>query len=119
MDAERTKDYPAALQYNYDFHFGVYRRSDMPQLIEILERLWVQVGPMLSFLYPDASPQYDGVHQHLNVIKALKRKNEVAVRKAFEQDLIEGGRNFIRHLSEIEAKEAGNHHSFSKKNPKP
>lgn len=105
VEAERTKDYPAALLHNYDFHFGVYRRSGMPQLIEILERLWVQVGPLLSLLYPDGSPQYDGLHQHLNVIEALKRNDETAVRKAFELDLIEGGRNFIRHLSDLEAQE--------------
>jgi DNA-binding GntR family transcriptional regulator len=109
IEAERTKDYPAALLHNYDFHFAVHRRSQMPHLIEILERLWIQVGPLLSLLYPHGHPTYEGVHQHVNVINALKARDEKAVRQAFEQDLIEGGRNFIHHLAELEEKEIERH----------
>jgi DNA-binding GntR family transcriptional regulator len=105
VEAERTRDYPTALQANYDFHFSVYRRSEMPHLIEILERLWIQVGPLLSFLYPHGHPTYDGLHQHLNVLSALRARDRKAVRKAFEQDLVEGGRNFVRYLTEIEGKD--------------
>lgn len=107
VEAERVKDYPAALQHNYDFHFSVYRKSGMPHLIEILERLWIQVGPLLTLLYPHGHPTYNGLHQHVNVLSALKARDKKAVRKAFEQDLIEGGRNFMRYLAEIEGKEIG------------
>jgi len=106
VEAERTKDYPAALQYNYDFHFAVHRKSGMPHLIEMIERLWIQAGPLLSLLYPHGHPTYEGRHQHLNVIAALRARDEAALRRAFEQDLIEGGRKFIEHLAEIESKEA-------------
>lgn len=105
VEAERTKDYPAALQYNYDFHFAVHRKSGMPHLIEMIERLWIQAGPLLSLLYPHGHPTYEGRHQHLNVIAALRARDEAALRRAFEQDLIEGGRKFIEHLAEIESKE--------------
>lgn len=105
VEAERTKDYSAALQHNYDFHFSVYRKSEMPHLIEILERLWIQVGPLLSLLYPYGHPTYQGVHQHVNVISALSARDEKAVQEAFEQDLIEGGSNFIRYLTEIDGKD--------------
>ncbi|MBL8581022.1 MAG: GntR family transcriptional regulator [Rhizobiaceae bacterium] len=105
VDAERTKDYPVALQANYDFHFDVYRKSGMPHLIEILERLWIQVGPLLTLLYPHGHPTYDGRHQHLAVLDALRARDSEAVRRAFEQDLIEGGRNFIEYLTAIEGKE--------------
>ncbi|HEV7254348.1 MAG TPA: GntR family transcriptional regulator [Mesorhizobium sp.] len=104
--AERAKDYPAALQHNYDFHFSIYRRSEMPHLIEILERLWIQVGPLLSMLYPYGHPTYEGLHQHLHVIRAFNEGDPNAVQEALEQDLIEGGRNFIRFLAEAEGKEA-------------
>lgn len=101
--AEQAKDYPAALQANYDFHFSVYRRSEMPHLIEMLERLWIQVGPLLTYLYPHGHPTYDGEHQHIHVLAALRARDEAALRAAFEQDLIEGGRNFVRYLTELEA----------------
>lgn len=105
IEAERTKDYAAALQYNYDFHFAVHRKSEMPHLIEMIERLWIQAGPLLSLLYPHGHPTYEGQHQHVNVIAALRAKDESALRRAFEQDLIEGGRKFIEHLASMEVKE--------------
>lgn len=105
VEAERVKDYPRALQANYDFHFSVYRKSGMPHLIEILERLWIQVGPLMTFLYPHGHPTYAGLHQHVNVLNALKARDKKALGKAFQQDLIEGGRNFVRYLAEIEGKE--------------
>jgi DNA-binding GntR family transcriptional regulator len=101
--AEKTRDYRAALQHNFDFHFGIYRRSGMPQLTEMLDRIWVQVGPMMNFLYPHGHPRYDGEHQHVNVLRGLKARDAQAVRAAITQDLLEGGRNFVAVLEEIEA----------------
>ena len=100
--AEKNHDYKTALQCNFDFHFGIYRASGMPQLTELLERLWVQIGPMMNFLYPHGHPQYDGPHQHVQVLKALKSKDTSAVRHAISADLIEGGRNFVSVLEEID-----------------
>jgi len=100
--AEHEKDYPTALMANYEFHFSVYRQSGMPQLIEILERIWVQTGPLLTLLYPSAPPTYDGPHQHLNVISALRNRDAAAVAEAFKADLIEGGRRFLGYLESIE-----------------
>lgn len=101
--AELEKDYPAALLANYEFHFSVYRRSEMPQLIDILERLWVQIGPLLNLLYPFGHPSYEGPHQHLNVLAALRRRDAHALGEAFRADLTEGGRSFVRYLESIEA----------------
>jgi len=100
--AELDKDYPTALLANYEFHFSVYRRSEMPQLIDILERLWVQIGPLLNLLYPFGHPSYEGPHQHLNVLAALRNRNAHALGEAFRADLIEGGRSFVRYLESIE-----------------
>ena len=100
--AELEKDYPAALLANYEFHFSVYRRSEMLQLIDILERLWVQIGPLLNLLYPFGHPSYDGPHQHLNVLNALRARDAQALADAFRDDLIEGGRSFVRYLESID-----------------
>src|SRR6218665_1147432 len=75
MHAEKARDYRAALQHNFDFHFGIYRRSGMPQLTGLLDRIWMQVGPMMNFLYPHGHPHYDGVHQHLNVLPRLQTRD--------------------------------------------
>jgi DNA-binding GntR family transcriptional regulator len=103
VQAEKARDYRAALQHNFDFHFGIYRSSGMPQLTEVLDRIWVQVGPMMNFLYPHGHPRYDGPHQHLNILRGLQERNAKVVRNAIRDDLIEGGRDFVRVLEEIEA----------------
>jgi DNA-binding GntR family transcriptional regulator len=103
MCAEAEKDYSAALLANYEFHFAVYRQSGMPQLLEILERLWTQIGPLLNYLYPFGHPTYDGQHQHLHVLAALRARDADALADAFREDLIEGGRDFVRYLEKLDA----------------
>lgn len=104
--AERSNDFDTALQRNFDFHFGIYRRSNMPTLISTLETLWIQVGPMLNYLYPFGRPTYDAGHQHERIMDALRRQDRDALWNAVRQDMIEGGRNFVRHLESYEREQA-------------
>ncbi len=105
MAAEEAKDYETAVRANFDFHFGLYRQSKMPALIGMLENLWIQHGPMLNHLYPDGHPTYDGDHQHVNVLKALRSRDVEALCLAVHEDLIEGGRMFVAHLEELERRD--------------
>ena len=100
--AERAKDYRAALQHNFDLHFDIYRRSGMPHLTALLDRIWMQVGPTMNFLYPHGHPHYDGPHQHNNLLRGLRQRDVRMVRDAIRDDLIEGGRGFVRVLEEID-----------------
>jgi len=79
--AEKNRDYYSAIQAKFDFHFGIYLRSGMPQLIGLLGNLWTQVGPMLNHLYPHGHPTYDGRHQHEHVLKALRARRCCAERR--------------------------------------
>lgn len=110
--AEAAQDWPAALQTNFDFHFGLYTRSGMSTLTEVLESLWIRLGPVLSELYPDAHPTYAERHQHLNVLDALRARDPYSLREAIRMDLFEGGRNLRQHLSDYETagKMAGRKH---------
>jgi len=104
--AEKNRDYYSAIQANFDFHFGIYLRSGMPQLIGLLENLWIQVGPMLNHLYPHGHPTYDGRHQHEHVLKALRNRDGAALSAAIRDDMMEGGRYFVRHLEKLEREAA-------------
>lgn len=106
VTAEATQQWDPAVRANFDFHFGLYKCSKMPQLITMLENLWLQHGPMLNYLYPDGHPTYDGHHQHEHIIEALRRRDREALRVAVHEDLVEGGRNFLRHLQELERAES-------------
>ncbi|MFO1090808.1 MAG: GntR family transcriptional regulator [Hyphomicrobiales bacterium] len=102
--AEKARDYQTAVLRNYDFHFGLYRRSGMTQVLDILETLWMRLGPMLNlYLYRDGTPYSGEGHQHEVVIEALERRDARALKKSIRDDMIEGGRNFVRVLTEAEA----------------
>ena len=103
VEAEAAQDWPTALQTNFDFHFGLYTRSGMPTLTEVLEGLWIRIGPLLSELYPNAHPTYAERHQHLNILDALRARDPYSLREAVRMDLFEGGRNLRQYLSDYEA----------------
>jgi DNA-binding GntR family transcriptional regulator len=105
VQAEACADYDAAVWANFDFHFGIYRCARMPQLIAMLETLWVRHGPMLNHLYPHGAPSYEGRHQHEVILEALRRRDGTALATAIQNDMIEGGRNFVRRLEALEAAE--------------
>lgn len=45
-DGTNTNDIVA---FNKDFHFTVYRASNMPMLVKIIETLWLRIGPILNY----------------------------------------------------------------------
>lgn len=96
--AEATGRFREALDANFDFHFGIYWKSDMPIVINVLESLWMQVGPLLTELYPSAPPTYPDRHQHENILMALERGDSYQLREAIRLDMIEGGRKLLQHL---------------------
>lgn len=102
--AEAGGEWGAALEANRAFHFSIFERAGMPALVQVLERLWLRVGPMLSELYPDALPHYPDEHQHVAILRALRRREPHALRMAVRLDLIEGGRNLLRRLTEKEGR---------------
>jgi DNA-binding GntR family transcriptional regulator len=104
--SEQAGEWSAALEMNYVFHHTLYRAAAMPALMEMLERMWLQVGPLLNLMYPHARPTYRGRHQHLNVLDALRHRDAVAARSAIQDDMIEGGTGLVRLLERMEAGEA-------------
>lgn len=102
IEAEKSGDSEAATLTNFHFHFLIYRASRMADLVSILESVWLRNGPLLKFLYPHAPPTYPGTHQHVTLIKALRRRDAAAARKAIQDDMLEGGARLIELLQKIE-----------------
>jgi DNA-binding GntR family transcriptional regulator len=106
MAAERKGDHEAATLTNFHFHFLIYRSSQMSDLVAILEGIWLRNGPLLKFLYPHAAPTYRGAHQHLVLVKALRKRDAAAARQAIQDDILEGGARLVELMQRIEAGEA-------------
>ena len=102
--AERGGRWREAVQVNWQFHHTLYRAADAPELLEMIETIWLRNGPMLNMLYPAATtPTYPGRHQHLNVIDGLVARNPEAVKQSIQADLLEGGARLLQLLQDIEA----------------
>ncbi len=101
--AQDAQDWPEAVRLNWRFHHRVYRTAAMPELLGLIETLWLRNGPLLNYQYPHAPPTYPGRHRHLDVIDAMRARSPDAVRAAVIADTTEGGATLLHLLTEIEA----------------
>ncbi len=84
------KDYQATLSENEAFHFGIYRAARLPLTLQIVEGLWLQMGPSLNLLYPEYGRSRTGVSHHMEAIQAIRSGDSSALRLAIERDLADG-----------------------------
>lgn len=94
------KRYDDVLKANLEFHFLIYRKSNWPRLVSIIESLWLRVGPSMVDLYPEFGERRKGVSNHLTLLGALKRNDSAAARSAIEQDLRDGYERLHRAIEE-------------------
>ena len=87
--ALRTADIARFTELNWRFHFRIYAAAGLPQLTEIIEGLWLQVGPSIWRQRPqdDAEPI---AHRHRAIIEALERGDAAAARDAVAAVLLKG-----------------------------
>ncbi len=97
--AKRKRDVPAALAANRAFRFGLYEAARMPVLLDMIERLWLQIGPTLNFLYPQDLPGDDGQHTYSLILDALDRRDEGAVRAAIAHAIAAGTTILLANLA--------------------
>lgn len=99
IDAMNAHDYRTVLKENESFHFEVYRASGMPRLVQFIESLWLRIGPSLNLLYPAFDRERHGIDNHVEILSALRRRDAITVRKAFQQDIEDGYAELVRALS--------------------
>ena len=90
------KDYKTVLHENERFHFTLYQASNMVIVCNIIEGLWLQIGPSFNFLYPEFEQTRKGINAHRALLAGLRRHDVAAVRAALEQDLRGGEERLIR-----------------------
>lgn len=84
LHAGNAKTY---LDANEDFHVCLYRAAGSPTLMQLIETVWLQVGPLSNQLFdtPQAAVVLNDAHEEL--LQALERKDAAAARRAIEKDL--------------------------------
>lgn len=92
MDAAvARRDVKAYLDANEAFHLALYQAADSPLLLQLIEHVWLYVGPISNQLIHDEQgwPQMNDAHREL--ISALLQGDADGVRAAIAQDLTTAG----------------------------
>lgn len=92
--ARRDHGVTEALRLNHAFRFTLYEGADMPTLIDIIEGLWLRIGPTLNHLYPRPVEIDLGRHSYDDILDALARRDAAAVRHSVER-AIDAGRSIL------------------------
>jgi DNA-binding GntR family transcriptional regulator len=80
-----AKDWATGLDCNQTFHFALAEIADMPVLRGILNRLWLQMGPVIAAVYGDN--RCDMISHHYNVLAAIEAKDPDAAEHAISDDI--------------------------------
>jgi len=74
---------------NWEFHFTLYRASACPIFLRLIESVWLQFGPFMRIVTGRLGTSLL-VDQHEMAVKALKKKDEAALREAIRLDIQDG-----------------------------
>lgn len=67
----KTVSVEAALKANRDFYFQLFHYANMPTLVELIEQLWVRIGPSFNYLYPHVEQLSNLLHNYDSLLDAL------------------------------------------------
>lgn len=87
--AIKSGDAGTYMQANYDFHFTLYRAQPQKTLTQLIETLWLQVGPYMRTLYGRV-PNSELNDRHRGAIAAIEAKDADALRDAIAADISDG-----------------------------
>ncbi len=93
-----TGDMKALLMANASFHFAIYSHANAPNLLRIIDGLWVSIGPTLRLLSKGTPNEQGGLRFHEAAIEALRGGNPQKARKAIEGDISAGKRRIMETL---------------------
>lgn len=102
LNAKRDGNVEQALFYNKQFRFTLYEAASMPNLLAMIESLWLRIGPCFNYLYPQPPIGKPSHHNYDDVIAALRAKDAAAVRAAVERAIEQGSDILLPHLTSDE-----------------
>ena len=81
------KDFPTMMALNWQFHFALYRASQMDLLVRMIESCWLMTGSYLNVIYPKFGEISDGISNHQQIVRALERRDADRVAAAITTDI--------------------------------
>lgn len=83
-----------AVKRNREFHFELMAISRLPNVLAVVESLWVRMGPLMNTFHTQVPKQniYNESHPHYKVIEGLKHRNPDLATSAIREDIQWGER---------------------------
>ncbi|QRM57040.1 GntR family transcriptional regulator [Sinorhizobium sp. BG8] len=81
-----SEDIKAYLRLNQKFHFHVYQTCGNPELVDMIELLWMRYGPMLNIVRSGVLSK-SGHKRHLEIIKGFQDQDPEAAATAMRADI--------------------------------
>ncbi|MGR3486026.1 MAG: GntR family transcriptional regulator [Paracoccaceae bacterium] len=72
---------------NHRFHFLIYARCDNPDMIAVIERLWMQTGPSLRAGLGASEPDASWPRAHHAIVAALRQGSQADLRSHLLEDI--------------------------------
>jgi DNA-binding GntR family transcriptional regulator len=97
LSQQSSPDLAQAVAANQAFHFAVYRAAGSSELLAIIERLWLRVGPIINLDLrenPERLALGDAVRCHAATLTAIRAGDRDGARAAIAAD-IRGASDFI------------------------
>lgn len=95
--SSKRPDKNRLIAFNKDLHFAIYNQAGMPMLMQMIESLWLRIGPILNYDLRSGSVRVASRapdDHHARLVDALKRRDAVAASNALQDD-IQGAADFI------------------------
>lgn len=92
-EMDRAKpDVGLIVQLNKQLHFAVYRASGMPQLVGLIESIWLQIGPVINLDMMRAGSsrltEAPAIRHHGDLLKGLQNHSAEQSRAGLAADLL-------------------------------
>ena len=95
----QANDPVSYLRINREFKFAVVQAADAPVLLDLVQSLWMRVGPFMS-RYAEDLPSQISIDYHDDIVSAIVSGDGAAARKAMERD-IEDGVAYLRQVADF------------------
>lgn len=75
------------LLLNREFHFAIYEKAENPELLQLIDDLWLKVGPVFTGLFDDAYFREHANDEHQNILRAIKAGDADSAQRYMQQDI--------------------------------
>lgn len=90
--ARSKPDVSLIVQLNKQFHFAIYHVSGMPQLVNLIESIWLQIGPVINLDMMRAGStrltEAPAIRHHAALLEGLQKKSPEQSREGLAGDLL-------------------------------